>query len=158
MKKILFVALCIMGLLSQTAHAQSSVVFKQQAPVGFDQATNAEMAFNSPAFSEYAPDAKDYRTSRRYKEAVSKRNAGIALTVVGGTFLVGGPALLGYGINGLINNNHSLYSEDGLTTLGYGISAAFGAILSAAGVAMLVPGVILLTKGSKKMKAARTDN
>jgi hypothetical protein len=87
--------------------------------------------------------------SKAYIRAKGQRNAGIGLLVGGGASLLTGVIMVADGAtaikrDGLLGN--------GLVGVGRFYETYFGAFFSVAGLAMTIPGAILLPKATSKMK------
>lgn len=94
------------------------------------------------------------RRSRAYQNGRRNRNTGIGLLIGGAVSLTGGIAMLTDGIISIKRRN--IYSTtSGLSEVGHLYEAYFGAIFTAAGLGMIVPGAILLPKGTRQMRRAQ---
>ena len=152
MKRLFFSALTMAfcaGAYSQGSH--QSILFQQRPVIK----NSGEMAFNSASLKStinFAAD-DDYKRSRRYKTARTTRNEGIGLTATAGACLLGGPPLLVAGIRNLRNDNYN--NVDPNLNFAHALEMVFGAVITAVGVGLAIPGPIFLAKGTKRMKKAR---
>ena len=155
MKNLCLVVLSWILLCLQSATAHTSIMFKHQSLVNFEKQEYGKMVFNAPIVNQFSPDAKDYRTSRRYKNAKSMQRSGIVLTAVGGSCFALSGALLGFGINGIIKNGG--VSATGFSGLGYSVATTCGIIVGVAAITTTIPGIVCLVRSGKRMRAAKKD-
>jgi hypothetical protein len=154
---ILFFFLIGASLAGTAQGSRSSIMFKHRYEVlnTPDLALNSSVKFhpNIAQVGMAEMNVGGERSSRRYENALHKRNAGIGLTAAGGTCLIGGSALLAAGVIGLhndnINNSTYGYTDSPLVHV---VEVAFGTILAIAGTAMTIPGAILLARGQHDIK------
>jgi hypothetical protein len=154
---ILFFFLIGASLAGTAQGSRSSIMFKHR----YEVLNTPDLALNSVKFHPNMAqvgmaemNVGGERSSRRYENALHKRNAGIGLTAAGGTCLIGGSALLAAGVIGVRNDNLYGGTYNGYTysPLTHVVEIAFGAILAIAGTAMTIPGAILLARGQHDIK------
>ena len=106
-------------------------------------------------YNEWAvgSDGRVKKMSRAYRHGLKNRNTGIGLLIGGGVALAGGIALLTDGATKIRRNG--LFSGSGISSVGSFYEVYFGAAFTAAGVAMTIPGAVLLPRGTKQMKKAQ---
>ena len=147
-KLLLLFVFCICLFLDNNLKAQqsTSVVFlKHEMPT-----------FAANNSNKFAMVALDYslrlEKDRYYEAAKKKRNTGIGLTVAGLATLAGGVALLTDGslrIKKAINFNND---DDAINIVKGYVEIVSGTLFTGGGIGMTIPGTILLSKGTKKMK------
>lgn len=135
------------------AFAQSehiSILFKSR--------TEPVLAFNAPAHLSMVPMADsgartaNYNSSE-YKFGRRQRNGGIALTVIGSVFAVGGSVLLATGVPGLkrdINGDNTPIRD----YVAHGSEVGGGTLGLLVGTPLLISGIVKLVKGTRAMKRA----
>ncbi|MCW3128305.1 MAG: hypothetical protein JWO03_3963 [Bacteroidetes bacterium] len=157
-KQVLFIllfALCA-TFISNAQSAHSSIMFKHHTTLNTPEV--ASIAIFHPTLAQVGYSEMNVGgeiSSRRYENAERKRNAGIALTAIGGTFLIGGSALMAVGVTGLNNDIRYGATSNGLlgsSAISHSVEVVFGTIFLIAGTATTIPGAIILAKSSHDMK------
>ncbi len=158
MKTSVFVLLAGIGF-STSLMAQNNT-----SPRPFYNALNTNYAMATQSQYRIAPETYHYsewsvgsdgrvKRSRAYMNGRHNRNTGIGLLVGGAIGLTGGVALLTDGVIGLRKNR--LFSNTGISSVGRFYEVYFGAAFTAAGIAMVIPGAVLLPRGMKQMRRAQ---
>jgi len=106
------------------------------------------------ASAQYTPEKKTAYVANSYNApGLKMKRTGTTLTVVGGAMLVGGIVL--------VSNASALYynsnTTNGTTTTSGDPRGGFGVVMIAAGVGMIVPGIIFMSKGSKRYKEYKEE-
>jgi len=166
--KQVFILLSFVFCTVFAANAQSehtSIMFKHHTtpnPTEMASITSLAAMPHQAGLAEMSVGGE--RASRRYENAAKKQKAGIVLTAIGGTFLIGGSALLAVGAIGIKNDINTGGTYNGgysYSPLTHTVEIAFGTILALAGTGMTIPGAIILakaTKDKKKYKASQEVN
>lgn len=150
------------AIFAQQMHP-ASALFRQE--VWTKLTPNEKFAF-SAAFRRYHTEAnlffadgeQDYRKTKAFKRALQTRKEGLGLIIAGPVSLAGGVPLLTTGIINFVNDINQGTSSIGDNfgpTVGHYMEIVFGALFTAAGVGMSIPGAILLAKGTQRMKKAK---
>ena len=125
----------------------SQIVKPNISQIGYDRLMN--LAGEDPFYQS---------KTRRYNEALHKRNVGIGLTVAGGATLVAGVAMLAIGASNVGNNANNGNDAGFIANV---VEIAFGTLFTLTGTALTIPGGITLGRGIhdlNKAKAAAATN
>lgn len=152
---LLLVLMCLRG--SSRAQTDRSVLLRHHLSARDLQpgvmAFSSSISFAQPQMYHYSDWTVNgdgsVTTSKAYLRAKGQRNAGIGLLAGGGASLLTGIVMVADGAtaikrDGLLGN--------GLVGVGRFYETYFGAFFALAGVAMTIPGAILVPKATARMK------
>ncbi|MCW3125930.1 MAG: hypothetical protein JWO03_1588 [Bacteroidetes bacterium] len=152
MKLLLISILIFTAFVTRAQTNHTSIMFRHPVLDGYEFSSIASspqyFAQKMPIYGDHSADNSDYREGRR------KRNGGIALTVIGATFITGGSVLMSIGVPGIkndINSNASTHSY-----VVHGAEIGGGGLALLAGIPMTISGLVKIIKGSNGMHRNRS--
>ena len=150
----LFISLC-----ATAQHANQSILFRHSesslGPVAFNApVANATQMMEAYHYADWKVTSDGaLRKNRAYKRGLNNRNTGIGLLIGGCASLALSTVLLTDGIVHIRQANR-YQAGSALYNIGRFYETYFGAAFGAAGIAMTIPGAVLLPRGQKQMKKA----
>jgi len=156
-----FLCVCFSSNAQNSSH--TSLVFKNHSflsndNIGYTASTSQSVKPNLSQLGydrlmNLAGEDPLYQSkTRRYNEALHKRNVGIGLTAAGGATLVAGVAMLAVGASN-VNNNANNGNDAGF--IANVVEIAFGTIFTLAGTSLTIPGGIILGRGLRDLDKAK---
>jgi hypothetical protein len=149
------VLLCYAVVASRGQNTVRSVMFKPQF-ASADMALGKPVHIDAYRYAEWSLSGDGSITkSKAYKRAVKNRNTGIGLLAGGTASLVLGSILMADGITHLRQDNWNATGSS-LQHAQRFYETYFGAVFGVAGLSMVIPGFIVLDRGSTKMRQIKS--